>query len=594
MLPPIALCSVENPMSRAAASICSCCARGGVDKVQMLGSLRYSTEGRAVGARVSGLRRTLFVRRLCHIPVLGAVLSVFQLPALLRDFRQSVAQSHFAQRRIVDAFDALAATTESALQQHGSALAAQRTFAAQLPPVLEQMHAAIATRASTQSVLTVAQHLRQIQALRGDVFALRVGLEGIARRTTTWVGEMEARLSGVNLGAVEASIRAIEAALPHKADFIRVHAVERAMSALRESAAELARVEALERVVSEKADATGLGALARRVSDLGDSKVDSARLEALARQLAQLQESKVDRTKVADQLTHAADDSAREMYAQRREVLHAHARIDRLADQLDGQPLRVAADAGSGLVPSAHSDALDAFYVSFEDHFRGSRELITQRAEAYVPVVRAALERTRGGTVLDVGCGRGEWLQLLQRENIEARGIDLNTVMVAECRALGVAVEQADVLTHLRGLPESSLAVVTGMHIVEHIPFAALVALFDESLRVLKPGGVVIFETPNPENLMVGACNFYMDPTHRNPLPPALLEYVAGARGFAHVEIQRLSAYRIDDTVPAADSSQPGVEAVEWLLQAARQTLYSAPDYAVVARKLGGADRVDR
>jgi len=96
-----------------------------------------------------------------------------------------------------------------------------------------------------------------------------------------------------------------------------------------------------------------------------------------------------------------------------------------------------------------------------------------------------------------------------------------------------------DALQYLAAMPANSLGGLTAFHIIEHLPLNVLVRLIDEARRVVCPGGVVLFETPNPENLITGACNFYVDPTHRNPLPPALVAFLLKARGFERVEIDR-------------------------------------------------------
>ena len=182
----------------------------------------------------------------------------------------------------------------------------------------------------------------------------------------------------------------------------------------------------------------------------------------------------------------------------------------------------------------------DAMYVAFEDRFRGTREDIKKRIEIYLPYVKEARTRTKEAQVLDVGCGRGEWLELLKEQRINAKGIDINRIMVAQTKELGLNVEEADVVEYLKSQKDNALLIITGFHIVEHLPFEIMVKLFDESLRALKTGGTVIFETPNPENLMVGAYTFYYDPTHLHPIPPDTLKFVAEARGFTNVKILRL------------------------------------------------------
>ena len=186
----------------------------------------------------------------------------------------------------------------------------------------------------------------------------------------------------------------------------------------------------------------------------------------------------------------------------------------------------------------------DAMYVAFEDKFRGTRKDIKQRQEVYLPMLKKVLKTTQNSFVLDMGCGRGEWLELLQEHGIKkAQGVDLNCIMIQECDDRGLTAQEADILDYLRSFKTSSVSAVTGFHIIEHLPFKVLIALFDECLRVLKSGGVIIFETPNPENLLVGGCHFYTDPSHHNPLVPETMRFTIEQRGFEKTEIKRLHKY---------------------------------------------------
>jgi len=182
----------------------------------------------------------------------------------------------------------------------------------------------------------------------------------------------------------------------------------------------------------------------------------------------------------------------------------------------------------------------DTFYVDFEDKFRGTREEIKQRVEVYLPYIERLPFNKEELKALDVGCGRGEWLELLNDNGYNAQGIDLNRIMVAKSQELGLNVKEADVIEYLLSLEDESLSVITGFHIIEHLPFEVLMKMLEESYRVLKKGGMVIFETPNPENLMVGACNFYGDPTHINPIPPHTASFLVKETNFNKVKIKRL------------------------------------------------------
>jgi O-antigen chain-terminating methyltransferase len=177
--------------------------------------------------------------------------------------------------------------------------------------------------------------------------------------------------------------------------------------------------------------------------------------------------------------------------------------------------------------------------------------------------------------ILDIGSGRGEWLELLSEKNLRASGVDLNRVLVAQCRERGLEVIEDDVMHYLRALPDASIGAVTGFHLVEHLPVEILIKMLDETVRVIKPGGAVIFETPNPQNVLVGSCNFYFDPTHRNPLPGPIMKFLVQSRGFARVEVINLNP---SDTERVAGDTD--------LIKRFNQYFYGPMDYAVVGWKI--------
>ena len=217
---------------------------------------------------------------------------------------------------------------------------------------------------------------------------------------------------------------------------------------------------------------------------------------------------------------------------------------------------------------------LDAFYVSFEDRFRGPREEIKKRVEIYVPLIRKAQAGRPEAPVLDVGCGRGEWLELLKEQKLAASGVDINSAMLAQCRERKLQVVHADAIAHLRTLPEKSLGAVTGFHIIEHLELEVLMDLLAEAIRVLVPGGVAIFESPNCKNLVVGATNFNVDPTHRNPVFPETAQFMLSIHGFEKVDLKYL-----------APVEAPRFEGKDRQATVLNELLYGPQDFAVIGNK---------
>lgn len=222
-------------------------------------------------------------------------------------------------------------------------------------------------------------------------------------------------------------------------------------------------------------------------------------------------------------------------------------------------------------------DILDPLYLAFENKFRGTREEIRERLVEYVPLIREAGAGTTRHEVLDIGCGRGEWLEIMENEGLVAKGLDLNHVLVQNCRERGFEVIKNDALSHLRSLPDNNLGAITAFHLIEHLDFDDRIALFDESVRVLKPGGVAIFETPNPRNLLVGACNFWSDPTHLRPLYPETQQFLMEYRGFCNVELFFLHPHEGEQRLPEEEAPQ--------LASRLNEILSCERDYTVVGYK---------
>lgn len=218
----------------------------------------------------------------------------------------------------------------------------------------------------------------------------------------------------------------------------------------------------------------------------------------------------------------------------------------------------------------------DLFYRAFEDKHRGARELIKDRQRVFLQFASPLATVMPGAKTLDLGCGRGEWLELMTESGFDAIGVDLNDGMLASCRDRGLQVVEGDALGLLSSAHDESHAIISAFHFVEHINFDELRSLVAQAFRALKPGGILIMETPNPENIIVATRNFYLDPTHHRPIPPELLTFVPEYSGFARVKTIRLN--------------EP-----EGLAGNAEVSLHDilggvSPDYAVVAQKGGHPD----
>ena len=219
----------------------------------------------------------------------------------------------------------------------------------------------------------------------------------------------------------------------------------------------------------------------------------------------------------------------------------------------------------------------NSFYFDLEKKFRGSRELIKKRLEIYLPLVNMLKGMfAEELNAVDFGCGRGEWLEILESVGFTAEGVDLDKKTLEYCRSRGFTVRENDANALIKELPSDYYVIVSAFHFVEHISFEELLDFIQEALRILKSGGVLILETPNPENLIVASANFYLDPTHIKPLPPNLLSFLPEYFGFRRTTIYRLNSY--------LDTADPSDTAFFDVLAGV------SPDYAVVAQKLGAAD----
>lgn len=175
----------------------------------------------------------------------------------------------------------------------------------------------------------------------------------------------------------------------------------------------------------------------------------------------------------------------------------------------------------------------DSLYSAIEDRFRGDPELVKTRQRRYLEEIR---RNAYSGGIIDLGSGRGEWLDLLREIGAPAYGVDGNASFVGLCRSRGLDVRHEDLLDHLRSLPGDSMDGITMFQVAEHLSLSVLQQVLAECHRIAVPGGVLIVEIPNAETLRVGASTFWIDPTHKRPIFPEFLVLLAERAGFGAIK----------------------------------------------------------
>ncbi|HAU1152076.1 TPA: class I SAM-dependent methyltransferase [Legionella pneumophila] len=220
------------------------------------------------------------------------------------------------------------------------------------------------------------------------------------------------------------------------------------------------------------------------------------------------------------------------------------------------------------------------FYQAFQEHFRGSFDVIKERLTIYISFISEVVKYYPEAPAVDLGSGRGEWLELLNEHGIGVYGIekDDNLREVAERR--GLKIVHGDALEHIKQLPEQSRSVITAFHVIEHMTFEEMYCLVKEAHRVLVPGGMLLMETPNPENIVVGSSKFYLDPTHTKPIPPEMLAFIPKYWGFFRVKIIRLN-----ETVSLNKTKNLNILDV---------LAGVSPDYCVLAQKEAAIDLLQK
>jgi len=432
---------------------------------------------------------------------------------------------------------------------------AERVFGLPLiGPIVESLAALVRIRslllhhrALEETSLSLAESIANESVHHSNVLAARLAdtsrvLSAQSERTNVIAAELTSVSRAASLQGERAN--AMEAELANTSQTLSAQ-VERTDSIAAQLRAELAR----------QADAIQRNAeIATQDFRQLDSNLESQRI-AIQQTSAHAQQQELRIDALASRMGAAEEKAA--------ELVGGHSIVAKRVD-------RLIADAGHRWAPLQ-----DAFYADFEEQFRGTTADIKSRLAVYLPHIKAADAGSATAPVVDLGCGRGEWLELLRDDGLVARGCDSNGTFVDRCLKSALVVAQQDLFEYLETFQDATVGAVTSFHVVEHLPFADVIHLLNETMRVLRPGGIAIMETPNPENLRVGACDFYLDPTHRHPIPPAMLAYVVGSRGFVDVEVVRLHP------LASLAGDQPSVllmRELDGLLQGPR-------DYAVIFRR---------
>jgi SAM-dependent methyltransferase len=242
----------------------------------------------------------------------------------------------------------------------------------------------------------------------------------------------------------------------------------------------------------------------------------------------------------------------------------------------------LAADTPPQAARSAAKAVADSTYTAFENRFRGSREDVRTRQADYVELLRGQ------SPVVDLGCGRGEFLDLLRSAGIEARGVEGNAHAVRECRGRGLDVVEGDLVEFLGGQGQESLGAVFAAQVAEHLPPPILVSLLAEAHRTLRRGGLLVLETVNVSSALGFLDVFIRDLTHERPLHPETLRFLAAAAGFSDARIEMRSPVPDDvrlHLLPGGGLPPPVVKALNENVERLNALLFAPLDYVLVARR---------
>jgi O-antigen chain-terminating methyltransferase len=246
--------------------------------------------------------------------------------------------------------------------------------------------------------------------------------------------------------------------------------------------------------------------------------------------------------------------------------------------------VHVGADVGTTAEPEAEIE-LDLDYVDFENLFRGSEASIRERQRSYLDLFKDV-----PGPVVDLGCGRGEFIELLKGAGIDAYGVDRNPGMVARCIEKGLNASEHDLLEHLASVPKASLGGVFCAQAIEHLSVRDVPRLFELAADAIAPGGRLVIETINPESLFVFASAFYVDLGHLRPLHPLTLRFLAEKNAFKDIDVKYSSVP--DEAVRPKQIPLTGTEPLDTVVRDINENLarigkivFGPQDFAIIATR---------
>ena len=301
------------------------------------------------------------------------------------------------------------------------------------------------------------------------------------------------------------------------------------------------------------------------------------RIDELTKRLNEL-------TKRLNELTTKHMDLSQQYMVIKQESILNKQRLDRILTEMK-KKYALPEDSATAIVRE-RKNLMDHNYFLFENKFRGRQEEIKKRQEVYLPTFK------NSDNVLDIGCGRGEFLEILRENGIKAMGIDMNEVMIYRCKENDLDVKQIDAISYLKSVQDYSLGGIFASHIIEHFATELFIDFIKLCYLKLQKGAVIALETPNPLSIIVSAINFHLDLSHVKPIHPEALKFLLESNGFVDVQIKYLSPYPEEAKLQSLVSNDsvdslavPPIKQINENIEKLNNLLFGYQDYVVTGKK---------